>query len=99
MASQLPRDRARAIVSECFNGFVNNPPLPTGPEADQIKIKSVLEGLDKNFRASIHQCITDKIEDPARGCTTGLGATGFVNATYETVGDIVDDMQLTTNCP
>ena len=96
MAEPINLDEAAAIVSAAFHGVINQPALPTNEQdARPIKIGSVLKGLPKEFREHIYQLIRNGM--PA-GCKTTLAAEPFIDATYDTIGDILDDIDGSTTC-
>ena len=98
MAKPINLDQAAAIVSAAFHGFINQPPLPENEEeARPIKIGGVLKGLPKELREHIYELIRNSIT--SNDCETVLAAESFIDAAYDTVGDILDDIDDSTTCP
>lgn len=98
MPKPINLDQAAAVVSAAFHGFINNPPLPANEkDARPIKIGGVLKGLSKPMRTRIYELIRNDIT--SNGCKTVLAAQPFIEAAYETVGEILDDIDVSTTCP
>jgi hypothetical protein len=92
----LNRQVAREIVCDAFNHFTDLHLVPT-VEGEKAEINNTLKQLDEKFRIAIHGTIVSKVHE--KGCTTLLGAAGFITAKYKKVRSVVNDVVALTNCP